>query len=94
MMPHELTLLPRFKKSGWKIKIRDKERLEPPHLTVLRKADQWRICLRDCGLLDGSAWSWSELPRGIRRAIELACQELRGKWDEMYPENPVGGEDE
>src|SRR4051812_21358390 len=41
-MPHELDLPKRLKARGWKVKIREKERLEPPHLTILCGKKEWR----------------------------------------------------
>jgi len=35
-MPFELQLPRNLKADGWKVKIFDKEELEPPHVTVLR----------------------------------------------------------
>ena len=32
---------------GWKAKIRDRERTEPPHVTVLFKTQAWRLGLRE-----------------------------------------------
>ncbi len=41
-MPYELLLPSRVRAQGWKVKIRDKERLEPPHATVLKRMESWR----------------------------------------------------
>ncbi|MBM4355762.1 MAG: hypothetical protein FJ109_18560 [Deltaproteobacteria bacterium] len=91
-MPFELELPAVLRKAGWKVKIRDKERVEPPHVTVMRGPDMWRIGLRDVVLLQPPGGSWSEVPDGIRRIVEQALPRLREAWDAMYPENPVGGE--
>ena len=93
-MAYEVELPKQFRKSGWKAKIRDKERVEPPHVTVMRGPDAWRIGLRDGEFLVPPGGSWSDIPKGVRSALEKACQELKGKWDETYPENPIGGENE
>jgi hypothetical protein len=37
---------------GWKAKIRDRERTEPPHVTVLQKTRAWRFDLRAGRFLD------------------------------------------
>ena len=36
-MPFNLELPEALKQAGWKVKIHDSERLEPPHVTVYRK---------------------------------------------------------
>ena len=46
-MPFDVPLPRRLKAEGWKVKIREKERVEPPHVTVMHKADEWRLGLRD-----------------------------------------------
>jgi hypothetical protein len=50
-MPFDLPLPRKLKAAGWKVKIREKERVEPPHVTVMHKADQWRLGLRERQLL-------------------------------------------
>ena len=46
-MPHALELPKRLKAQGWKVKIREKERLEPPHVTIMCRRKEWRLSLRD-----------------------------------------------
>ena len=43
-MTYSLRLPRKFKQ--WKVKIRDRETVEPPHVTLLRKTQAWRIDLR------------------------------------------------
>lgn len=51
-MAYGLDLPKKLKARGWKVKIRDRERLEPPHVTVFhRNEDPWRIDLRSGGFL-------------------------------------------
>ena len=45
-MPFDVPLPRKLKAEGWKVKIREKERVEPPHVTVMHKADEWRLGLR------------------------------------------------
>ena len=45
-MPYELPLPKKLRAEGWKVKIREKERVEPPHVTVMHKAEEWRLGLR------------------------------------------------
>lgn len=51
-MPYDLELPRPLKKRGWKAKIHDLERLEPPHVTIYRKLRKWRLSLRDGHFLD------------------------------------------
>lgn len=90
-MPFELELPAGVKKQGWKVKIRDKERLEPPHLTVIYKADAWRLGLRDEAFLVPPGGSWNAIPPAVRGCIESNWSALIEAWDRMYPENPVKG---
>jgi len=36
----------------WKVKIRDKERVEDPHFTIIHGTVVWRVCLRDGRFMD------------------------------------------
>lgn len=45
-MAFDLPLPVPLRKQGWRVKIRDKERLEPPHATILRRTTAWRLSLR------------------------------------------------
>jgi len=57
-MPYILLLLKALKQAGWKVKIHDSERLEPPHVTIYQKMRKWRLSLRDGKFLDrGDKWS-------------------------------------
>lgn len=40
--------LPRkLREQGWKVKIYDNERLEPPHITLICRERVWRVGLRE-----------------------------------------------
>src|SRR5205809_818363 len=60
-MPHELNLPKRLKAKGWKVKIREKERLEPPHVTILCGKREWRVGLRDKGFLVPPGGKWADI---------------------------------
>lgn len=51
-MPFELPLPRRLRQAGWRVKIRDKENREPPHVTILRRTRAWRINLRTGQFMD------------------------------------------
>jgi hypothetical protein len=79
---------------GWKVKIRDKERLEPPHVTIFRKRQQWRLGLRDGAFLVPPGGSWQDIDERVREAIEANWQRLCDQWDRAYPSNRVSRAEE
>ena len=74
---------------GWKVKIRDKERLEPPHVTIFHRRRQWRLALRDSEFLVPPGGTWNEIDERVREAIEANWQLLCDAWDRAYPTNRV-----
>jgi hypothetical protein len=88
-VPYSLPLPPHLSGQGWKAKIRDKERLEPPHVSVIHKTRTWRIDLRRGRFLDHEPPP-KAVPAALRRHISDNLPLLRDVWDRMYPENPVG----
>lgn len=92
-MPFSLRLPPAWASLGWKAKIREDERNEEPHVSILFKLWTWRLSLRTGELLDTAPpprcvpaelveWVWSQR--------EL----LRERWDDKYPENVVFSQEE
>ena len=88
-MPFDPVLPGSLASQGWKVKIREFERLEPPHATVIRKTTTWRFGLRDGEFLDRKP-SPKELPDELVECLRASLDALRTAWDEKYPENPVG----
>lgn len=88
-MAFSLQLPVDLREAGWKVKIRDRERLEPPHVTILYKMDAWRIDLRTGRFLEADA-SWRGVDPRVRGAVEDAWEQLCRAWDATYPDNPVG----
>ena len=88
-MAFSLELPDDLRHAGWKVKIRDRERLEPPHVTILLKTSAWRLNLRTGRFMDREA-SWRDVDARVRTAIENSWTRLGSMWDAMYPENPVG----
>lgn len=83
--------LPRLlAKMRWKVKIRDRERVEGPHFTIIHGTTVWRVCLRDGRFLDSG--SWNEMPDGLEQAVRAQWQQLCDEWDRMYPHNPIRGD--
>lgn len=90
-MAYALKLPKKFKDQKWKAKIRDKERTEPPHVTILHKARAWRIGLRDSAFLDKEPPP-GDVPDDLVKFVQAHMDELVAEWDAMYPENPVESE--
>ncbi len=73
---------------GWKVKIRDRERVEPPHVTIMHKAKAWRFGLRTSQFLDSEP-DPNLIPDEVLDAIRTNLSMLCEAWDRIYPENPV-----
>lgn len=91
-MAFNLRLSVLLAKMRWKVKIRDKERVEDPHFTIIHKTKTWRVSLRDGRFMDGG--SWKDMPDGLEQIVRAHWQRLCEGWDAMYPLNPVRGEEE
>ena len=87
-MPFALTLPEPWASRGWKAKIRDRERLEPPHVTILHRTRAWRFDLRSETFLDREP-DPSEVPEVLVEAVRSNLELLRKEWDRLFPENPV-----
>ena len=83
-----------LRNARWKVKIRDKETREPPHVTIIRGTLAWRIDLRTGEFMDAIP-DPVEVPAELNRLIREhdAWQQLCDAWDEMYPNNPVFHDD-
>jgi len=88
LVAYDLPLPPWLKNAGWRVKIRDKEMREPPHVTVIRKTNAWRINLRTRAFMDARPHS-SDVPAALIQSIECHWTLLCQQWDAMYPSNPV-----
>jgi hypothetical protein len=74
--------------SGWKLKIRNKETTEPPHISILKGTQCWRYGLRERAFLDKRPKA-KDVRQEILDYIEEHYQEIVDKWNETYPLNPV-----
>jgi hypothetical protein len=88
-MPHELDLPKRLKARGWKVKIREKERLEPPHVTIICGKKEWRVGLRDMSFLVPPDGKWADIDDEVRDLIAKNWKSLQDVWDKKYPSNPI-----
>jgi hypothetical protein len=93
-MPFELPLTKKLKAEGWKVKIREKERVEPPHVTIMHKSTEWRLGLRDKQLLVPPGGRFRDIDPEVMRIVEEHWEELKAAWDEKYPENPISSAEE
>ncbi len=91
-MPYSLPLSQPLRQAGWKVKIHDLERLEPPHVTIYCKMRKWRLSLRTGTFLDLGD-KWSQIEEGVREAIEGGWTILQQEWDRIHPGNPVQGQE-
>lgn len=87
-MPFSLPLPQPWDSQEWKVKIRDRERLEPPHVTVLHRSRAWRWNLRTGGFMDADPPP-GDVPKEIVAIVVENMARLRAEWDAMYPSNPV-----
>lgn len=89
-MPFDFPLPVFLKKAGWKVKIRERETREPPHLTILRRTQAWRVDLRTGEFMDTRP-DPNDVPAEIITLIKvpdtwtLICSAR----DQKYPKNPV-----
>jgi hypothetical protein len=94
-VPFNLRLPPVYRRARWKVKIREKETREPPHVTILRDTQAWRINLRTGEFMDREP-DPSAVPEELVAHIRhpenwrLICEQ----WDSKYPSNPVGGHED
>ena len=92
LMSYTLTTLPQsLKDQGWKVKIRDKERAEPPHVSIIKKQETWRWGLREQAFLNKLPPS-RQVPAELLEHIKSNLDSLIKTWNQMYPYNPVSSE--
>jgi hypothetical protein len=86
-MPYNLPL-PGKLASSWRVKIYDSERLEPPHVTIVKGRTSWRINLRSAEFMDDEP-----PPRAIHKKVMQAINDnwgrLQREWNRIHPDNPV-----
>lgn len=92
-MAYALLLADEWRTQGWKVKIRDDERNETPHATVLRRRQAWRLSLRTGRFMDSHP-DPAEVPRELVAYVWDQRPALCRAWYVMYPENPVFTQDD
>jgi len=73
-----------------KVKIRDKEIREPPHVTIIRGTQAWRVDLRSGSFMDDGP-DPRDIPQELKELITNpdTWHQLCDEWNRMYPSNPV-----
>jgi hypothetical protein len=92
-MPITFELLPNLKGSGWKVKIREKETVEPPHVTVINGLNAWRWDLRKKKFMDKKPPK-KLVPKAIVKFLKENHDAIVAAWDKKYPLNKVTSGDE
>ncbi len=92
-MAFSLPLSRGLEAQGWKVKIRDRERNEPPHVTIMRGTKWWRFGLRSNGFLDREP-DPRDVPATLMEELRAQSALLQQEWDKMYPENPVTSQED
>jgi hypothetical protein len=87
-MPVAFALPAPFNERGWRVKIRDRERVEPPHVTLLHKTRSWRFGLREKHFLDSDPPT-RDVPGELLAQLLARTPEFTLVWNDLYPENPV-----
>jgi hypothetical protein len=82
------TLPPQLASAGWKLKIRDEEIGEAPHVTVIRGSLSWRYDSRDRRFMDREPPP-RNVDTGIVDYINTNIAAIVTAWDAAYPANPV-----
>ena len=72
----------------WKVKIRDRERVEPSHVSVIHGTNTWRFSLRSKSFLDTDPPE-RDVPKAVVQHVKDNLENLVVEWDRMYPDNPV-----
>ncbi|HEU4454989.1 MAG TPA: hypothetical protein VFR81_18135 [Longimicrobium sp.] len=91
-MPFTLPLPEPWRSRRWKVKIAEKERMEPPHVTIYHRSQRWRLALRGGEFLDPDP-DPAEVPRDLVSVVREQFPILRVEWDQMYPHNPVSSKE-
>ena len=93
-MADPIELPKKLKRQGWKVKVYDRERLEPPHLTLICRERVWRIGLREKDFLVPPGGRWHDIDQEVKAILEEQWQALCAAWDEKHPTNPVSSEED
>ena len=87
-MVYSLEMPKPLQDKGWKVKIRNWERTETPHVTILRRTEGWRYSIREPGFMDSHP-DPSRVPDDVVNHITKSLALLRKHWDKKHPDNPI-----
>lgn len=87
-MPFSLPPPEPWASHGWKVKIRDRERVESPHVSVMHRTRTWRIDLRTGAFMDAEPPP-GVVPRAVAKHVHDHLGLLARAWDRTYPEDPI-----
>jgi hypothetical protein len=91
-MTYDLPMPKSSKHLGWKVKIRNLERTEDPHVTIIWKTLSWRYNIRNTGFMDREP-NPDQVPKDVVAHIEENVEKLRAEWNKKHPENRVESRD-
>lgn len=83
-----LSLSHQLDNQGWKVKIRTRERVEPPHVTIIRGTRSWRYDVRRLEFMDRTPPP-GDVPDELLEEIHENLDTIRRQWNAAYPYNPV-----
>ncbi len=93
-MADPIELPKKLKARGWKVKVYDNERLEPPHITLICRELVWRIGLRERDFMFPPGGRWRDIDSEVRAILEEQWETLCDAWDEKHPTNQVSSEED
>ncbi len=93
-MADPIELPKKLKARGWKVKVYDNERLEPPHITLICRERVWRIGLRGSVFLFPPGGRCRDIDSEVRAILEEQWEVLCEAWDEKHPTNQVSSEED
>ena len=91
-MPINFDISADLKRSGWKVKIREKETVEPPHVTVIKGLNAWRWDLRKKKFMDKKPPK-KLVPKPLVKFLTENHEKIVASWDKKYPLNKVDSGD-
>lgn len=91
-MPRQLAIPKKWENAGWRIKVSDKEEVEPPHVTIIQGPLRWRFGLREQAFLDRKPPA-REVPKELVEWLRQHQKDCVDAWDALYgSRNPVHNE--
>ncbi len=93
-MADPIKLPKQLRAQGWKVKVYDNERLEPPHLTVICRERVWRIGLREKDIMTPADGRWQDIDPRVKAILDHQWETLCDAWDKKHPTNPVSSEED